>query len=93
MAIRGGVPVKDKRFHCSRPLGCDRVKQLFREHLYCPLGTQRSAKKVNDRVVRSHNGITRFVRLCHTALSSSRPLSGSNRISPLRAKPAAIGSA
>jgi hypothetical protein len=39
----------------------------------------------------SHSRITRFVRLCHSARSSLKPLLGSKRTSPLRARPAAMG--
>ena len=93
LAIRGGLRVESEFLHSVYTIGRDGGQQLFRQHLDCPVWTERGGEQVGNGVVGRHRGITRFVRLCHSARSSPRPLSGSNRISPLRTRPAAMGSA
>ena len=84
---------REPRFLTLEHMNRDGAEHLFHEPLHGPVRTERGTEKVGDGVVGGHKGITRFVRLCHSARSSRSPLSGSNRISPLRAKPAAMGSA
>jgi hypothetical protein len=92
LAVRGSIGVEDELLPLFGALGRDGDKHLLREPLHGPARTERGTKKVGDGVVGGNNGITSFVRLCHSARSSLSPHSSSNRISPLRAKPAAIGS-
>ena len=40
-----------------RALGCDGAEHLLREPLHCPVRTERSTKKVDDRVVGSGDGV------------------------------------
>ena len=93
LSICGGCCIKSEILRFLLRLRGDRAEQLLRQPLDSPVWTQRGRKQVSEGVLSGHRGITRFSRLCHSARSSLSPLSGSNRISPPRARPAAIGSA
>jgi len=90
LAVEGAVRVDDA---LSFGLIRDCAEQTFRKPLDCPIRTERGSKKIAYDVLGIHNGITRFVRFGHSVRNSDSPLSASKRISPLLAKPAAIGSA
>lgn len=68
--IRGGVRIEDVFVGFFRALGRDGAKQLLGELLHRPIWIERGAKKVGDEVIGRHNGITRFVRLCHSGRNS-----------------------